>query len=99
MNHTNLDNELDNDKCDFVEKKEIPFLDTSVSKVEGKIHTDLYKTPTDNNQYLLPCSCQPPETTKSIPFSLALSLEYKEYVQQKKLKNLFNIITLMLLER
>ena len=34
----------------------------------------MYKKPTDTNLYLLPSSCHQPETTKSIPFSLALRI-------------------------
>ena len=40
----------------------------------GIIDTDLYKKPTDRNQYLLPESCHPQGTTKSIPFSLGLRI-------------------------
>ena len=32
------------------------------------------KKPTDKNQYLLPNSCHPQVTTKSIPFSLSLRI-------------------------
>ena len=35
---------------------------------------DLYKKPTDRNQYLLPSSCHPKQVTKNIPYSLALRI-------------------------
>ena len=42
--------------------------------VVKKIHTDLYKKPTDRNQYLLTSSCHPSHVCESIPFSLALRI-------------------------
>ena len=50
----------------------IPFLDVSVSLINGKITTDLYTKPTDKHQYLLQPSCHPKHTKRAIPFSLAL---------------------------
>ena len=49
----------------------LPFLDTSCNISEGKIKVDLYRKPTDRNQYLLPSSCHPAHVTSNIPFSLA----------------------------
>ena len=40
----------------------------------GRIDLDLFKKKTDRNQYLLPSSCHPKSTTKSIPFSLSLRI-------------------------
>ena len=48
----------------------IPYLDTAFRIVDRKIMTDLYKKPTDKNQYLLYSSCPPPECLTSIPYSL-----------------------------
>ena len=50
------------------------FLDTTVYMKNGKFETDLYRKPTDRCMYLLPSSCHPPSTTKSIPYSLAYRL-------------------------
>ena len=72
MNHTTIDNEKDPCSCDIL--SEIPYLDVNLSLKEGKIVTDLYKKPTDRNQYLLPSSCHADHTVKSIPFSLALRI-------------------------
>ena len=59
---------------DFTNKSTI-FLDTTVTIWEdGSITTDLFRKPTDRVQYLLPTSCHPSHTFKSIPFSLALRL-------------------------
>ena len=44
----------------------IPFLDTSI-KISGQLVMDLYRKPTDWNQYLLPSSCHPAPCTKNIP--------------------------------
>ena len=49
----------------------LPFLDTSCSIRNNKIIVDLYRKPTDRNQYLLPSSCHPAHVTNNIPFSLA----------------------------
>ena len=39
-----------------------------------KIDITLHKKETDRNQYLLPSSCHPAQTTKSIPYSLSLRI-------------------------
>ena len=74
MNHTSIKDEPNEEKCDCEENFSIPFLDVSCSIKEGKIKTDLYRKETDRNQYLLPSSCHPKQTTKSIPFSLGLRI-------------------------
>ena len=74
MNHTSPNGELEENQCDCETKISIPFLDTSISIENGKLMADLYKKPTDKNQYLLPYSCHLQETIKSIPFSLALRI-------------------------
>ena len=74
MNHTNIENEPKENKCDCEEKDSIPFLDVSCKIVAGKIETDLYRKKTDRNQYLLPSSCHSKHTTKAIPFSLGLRI-------------------------
>ena len=71
MNHTSISEQ---NPCDCPKQMEIPFLDVSVSVKSGKICTDLYKKPTDRNQYLLTSSCHPLSCFKSIPFSLALRI-------------------------
>ena len=59
-------------KCDSI--LSLPFLDTSLSIQEGKVVVDLYRKPTDRNQYLLTSSCHPAHVTNNIPFSLALRI-------------------------
>ena len=54
--------------------KSISYLDTLCEIIEGKIITDLYRKPTDKNQYLLTSSCHPIDCFKSIPFSLAMRI-------------------------
>ena len=49
-------------------------MDVSCRIKEGRINTDLHKKETDRNQYLLPSSCHPKQTTKSIPYSLGLRI-------------------------
>jgi hypothetical protein len=74
MNHTSIQGEDSKDKCECKEQSSIPFLDTLCYIKEGRIETDLYKKQTDRNQYLLPSSCHPKQTTKSIPYSLGLRI-------------------------
>ena len=59
------------DTCHCKPITSIPFLDTLCRVKEGKISTDLYRKPSDRNQYLLPSSCHPSVCTKSIPYSLS----------------------------
>jgi hypothetical protein len=56
------------------ERKSTTFLDLTVSIVNNKIKTDLYRKETDKVQYLLPSACHPTHTFKSVPYSLALRL-------------------------
>jgi hypothetical protein len=74
MKHTTNIHEEPSNKCDCVEENSIPFLDTSLSIEDGQIIVDLYKKPTDRNQYLLTNSCHPPDCFTSIPYSLALRI-------------------------
>ena len=71
MSHTSIEGESPENKCDCEPISSIPFLDTECSIKNGKIETALYRKPTDRNQYLLPTSCHPKQTTTSIPYSLA----------------------------
>ena len=73
MSHTSVpgENAL---KCDCEEKYSISFLDTSCRIKSGKIVTDLYRKPSDRNQYLLTSSCHPVECTENIPYSLCLRI-------------------------
>ena len=57
--------------CWCYQTKSVPFLDTLMWIENGKIHTDLYRKPTDRCQYLLPSSCHPAHITENIPYSLA----------------------------
>ena len=74
MEHTTPALEQEEDSCDCEKRTSIAFLDTSCSLEGGFIDTDLYRKATDRNQYLLPESCHPNGTTKSIPFSLSLRI-------------------------
>ena len=62
------------DDCECEESTNIPFLDTSLSLSHGQVNSDLYRKPSDRNQYLLPSSCHPPHCHENIPFSLALRI-------------------------
>ena len=72
MTHTTLKNEQHS--CECPQKHSISFLDTCLSIKDGKINIDLYRKPTDRNQYLLPSSCHPPHCVKNIPYSLAMRI-------------------------
>ncbi|XP_063960282.1 uncharacterized protein LOC135155276 [Lytechinus pictus] len=50
---------------------EVCFLDTLLQLKNGTLHTELYNKPTDTHSYLLPTSCHPKHTFRSIPFSQA----------------------------
>ena len=72
MQHTSIHSEPD--PCNCNKSPTIPFLDTSLQIVDGEVIVDLYRKPTDRNQYLLPTSCHPPHCTTNIPFSLAMRI-------------------------
>ena len=74
MAHTSVLEEDISDRCSCPPQNSIPFLDVSLSIKDGKVSTDLYKKPTDRNQYLLTSSCHPNQTKLNIPFSLALRI-------------------------
>ena len=74
MTHTSVENERPEDRCTCEPISSIPFLDTLLSIENGRVIVDLYKKPSDRNQYLLPSSCHPETTTKAIPFSLSLRI-------------------------
>ena len=73
MSHTTIKDEKCNE-CGCQDINSIPFLDTQCQIKNKKIITDLYRKPTDRNQYLLPTSCHPNSVTKNIPYSLALRI-------------------------
>ena len=74
MAHTSVLEEDISDRCSCPPQNSIPFLDVSLSIKDGRVSTDLYKKPTDRNQYLLTSSCHPNQTKLNIPFSLALRI-------------------------
>ena len=75
MTHTTPKlNQIRAPECDCPQIEAIPFLDTLCQIKEGKICTDLYRKPTDRNQYLLPSSCHNLKVTSSIPFSLGMRI-------------------------
>ena len=74
MNHTSVPGEALEDKCDCKDQDSIPFLDTLCTIKNGRIETDLYRKNTDRNQYLLPTSCHPKQSTTAIPHSLGVRI-------------------------
>ena len=60
--------------CTCEKSASLAFLDTSLSIKNGQVSVDLYRKPTDRNQYLLTSSCHPAHVTTNIPFSLALRI-------------------------
>ena len=79
----------------YLSKKNISFLDLSVSLSENKLYADLYIKPTDKHQYLHYFSSHPDQTKKSIIYSQTLRLSRlcsKEinFIQHKsEMKSLF----------
>ena len=99
MTHTTPKTLNENDKgysCERIEA--IPFLDTLCEIKEGIITTDLYRKPSDRNQYLLPSSCHPIECTNSIPFSLGMRIN-RTCSENIARENRFKELKEMLLER
>ena len=74
MTHTSKNSEPTSEKCHCEETPSIQFLDTSCSIVNRRIKVDLFRKKSDRNQYLLTSSCHPVQTTKNIPYSLALRI-------------------------
>ena len=64
----------------------------------NKISVDLYKKPTDRNQYLLPSSCHPNQTTQNIPFSLALRI-VRVFTETEQRETSFQELKSFLLKR
>ena len=73
MEHTTAPGDT-SPECGCAPRDRINFLDTEVRLEEGKLVTDLYRKPTDRNQYLLLSSCHPPHITTNLPFSLAIRI-------------------------
>ena len=76
LSHTFQPEDMENNDspCTCDKATSIAFLDTSLSIEEGRVVVDLYRKPTDRNQYLLTSSCHPAHVSKNIPFSLALRI-------------------------
>ena len=74
MSHTTPSSELKSHSCTCQPQQSIQFLDRSCKKKEGRIIVDLYRKPTDRNQYMLTSSCHPTSQTENIPFSLAMRI-------------------------
>ena len=72
MSHTS--EKGSNPECDCKQEDSIPFLDTLCSIKNGKVVTDLYRKPSDRNQYLLTSSCHPSHVAENIPFSQCLRI-------------------------
>ena len=75
LSHTFLPNNMTNtsNNCTCAKTTSLAFLDTSLSIKNGKVEVDLYRKPTDRNQYLLTSSCHPAHVTNN-PSSLALRI-------------------------
>ena len=80
------------------DNKSTTFLDLTVSIKDNKIKTDLYRKETDKIQYLLPSSCHPAHTFRSVPYSLALRL-LRICSDTKDLETRFKELEEMLLSR
>ena len=74
LNHTTRANEPMEDRCSCHPAESIPFLDTSLSIIDGCIDVDIYKKKTDRNKYLLTDSCHEKGVTQNIPYSLSLRI-------------------------
>jgi hypothetical protein len=76
LSHTVLASDVDAtpNSCGFKKSTSLAFLDTSLSIKNGKVDVDLYRKPTDRNQYLLTSSCHPGHVARNIPYSLALRI-------------------------
>ena len=97
MSHTTVKSVEQNKKtqCSCESKSSIPFLDTSCSIKEGKIILDLYKKPTDRNQYLMTSSCHPATCVENIPYSLALRITRictEKYTREKRYNELKELL-------
>ena len=66
-------------------KTSIHFLDIHISVKDYKISTDIYRKPTDSQQYVHFKSCHPPHTKQNIPFNLARRI--CTIVEDEKLRN------------
>ena len=55
-------------------ERKLDFLDTTIYLEDRKLAFDVYSKPIDSHLYLLPDSCHPKESTKNIPYGVALRL-------------------------
>ena len=74
IKHTTSKLESPEDRCESQPLESILFLDTLLSLRNRKNLVDLYRKPSDRNEYLLTNSIHPPECIKNIPYSLALRI-------------------------
>ena len=72
--HTSPESEPESDSCSCPKQTSVPFLDTSCSIKNNIIDIDLHRKDTDRNKYLLPGSCHPRQTCRSIPYSLSMRI-------------------------
>ena len=73
LSHTvhSIETTTNTEPCHCNKTTSIAFLDTSLSIKDGRVVVDLYRKPTDRNQYLLTSSYHPAHVTTNIPYSLA----------------------------
>ena len=98
MSHTTPITEQQDSSCPCTPSESIPSLDTSCKIKQGKIIIDLYRKPTDQNQYLLTSSCHPLECLDSIPFSLSLRIR-RICMEEDTRETRFQELREMLLQR
>ena len=95
MSHTTPNDQELASNCSCQKVKSIPYLDTSCEIKAGKIVTDLYRKPTDKNQYLLTSSCHPAECLQSIPKSLCTRINricMEEATRDQRLQELKDML-------
>ena len=98
MKHTASKLESPEDRCGCQPLESIPFLNTLLSVRNRKISVDLYRKPTDRNQYLLTNSIHPPECINNIPYRLALRIK-RTCTEEDEREQRFEELRELLIER
>ena len=85
MTHTFLNPDMKSN-CNCEKISSLAFLYIYLSIRNEQVEVDLYRKPTDRNQYLLTSSCHPAHVTTNIPFSLALRICTQPQMRDKRLE-------------